>query len=182
MQPSAMQRVRDARWRAQRGGLVRRLISLLALGALASPARAQASSSQETQVRHAVQAFYAAFNSHHFDHVSDFTTDDWNHINPLGGRTRGREAVLKELREVHATFLKHVTDSIKRMDVRFATPDVAIATVVSRVSAFTTPDGVKHDNEEQVRTFVVVRRGGRWLIMQDHNTIVTPLPRSRASR
>jgi hypothetical protein len=45
-----------------------------------------------------------------------------------------------------------------------------------RVSAFTLPNGVTHDNEEQMRTFVVVERDGTWRIMQDQNTIVQPQP------
>ena len=145
--------------------------------AMATPISAQTPGAEAT-VRQAVQAFYAAFNSHRFDRAADFTTDDWNHINPLGGRTRGRADVLKELAEVHGTFLKGVSDTVERMDVRFANADVAVATVTSRVSTFTTPDGVKHENEQQVRTFVVVKRGARWLIMQDHNTIVMPQPAS----
>jgi hypothetical protein len=36
---------------------------------------------------------------------------------------------------------------------------------------FTTPDGKKHENDRQIRTFVVVKRGAKWLIMQDQNTI-----------
>jgi uncharacterized protein (TIGR02246 family) len=36
---------------------------------------------------------------------------------------------------------------------------------------FTTPDGKKHENDRNIRTFVVVRRDGKWLIMQDQNTI-----------
>jgi uncharacterized protein (TIGR02246 family) len=138
---------------------------LLAGGALAQD------SGEEAQVRRAVQSFYAAFNSHGFDRVADFTTDDWTHINPLGGWTRGRDAVLKELKEVHSTFLKGVTDTVEEMSVRFATPDVAVVTVPSRISTYTTPDGVRHENERQIRTFVVVKRGGKWLIMQDQNTI-----------
>jgi uncharacterized protein (TIGR02246 family) len=130
----------------------------------------------EAQVRKTVQAFYAAFNSHRFDHVADITTDDWNHINPLGGRTRGRAQVLVELKAVHSTFLENVTDRIEEMDVRFASDGAAVATVASRLSTFTTPDGVKHESERLTHTFVVVRRGDRWLIMQDHNTFVTPLP------
>lgn len=128
--------------------------------------------SPEAAVRRTVEAFYATFNSHAFDRVAEFTTDDWNHINPFGGRTRGREAVLKELHEVHSTFLKGVTDTVDQMDIRFATPDVALATVTSHVSTFTTPDGVTYANEHLIRTFVVVRRGDRWLIMQDQNTMV----------
>jgi hypothetical protein len=65
-----------------------------------------------------------------------------------------------------------VTDTITGMDVRMASPDVAVATVASELSSFTTPDGVRHESERQIRTFVVVKRGPRWLIMQDHNTFV----------
>ena len=125
---------------------------------------------EEKQVRQAVQSFYDAFNSHDFGRVAEFTTEDWNHVNPLGGWTRGREAVLKELREVHSTFLKGVSDTVEEMSVRFATPDVAVVTVPSRTSTFTTPDGVRHENARQIRTFVLVRQSGRWLIMQDQNT------------
>lgn len=127
--------------------------------------------SEEQQVRQVVQTFYDAFNSHDFGRLQEFTTEDWNHINPLGGWTRGRDAVLKELKAVHSTFLKGVSDTVEQMSIRFASSDVAVVTVASRVSTFTTPDGVKHENEQPIRTFVVVRRGGRWLIMQDQNTL-----------
>lgn len=126
---------------------------------------------EEDQVRKTIQSFYAAFNSHDFQRVPEITTEDWIHINPLGGWTQGRKAVLKELEEVHSTFLKGVTDTVEEISVRFATPDVAVVTVPSRLSTFTTPDGVKHENERVIRTFVVVKRDKNWLIMQDQNTI-----------
>lgn len=130
----------------------------------------------ETLVRKTVQAFYAAFNSHGFGHAAEFTTDDWNHINPYGGRTHGRAEVLRELHEVHGTFLSGVSDNIEKLDVRFAGKDAAVATVVSRMSTFTSPDGIRHVNEQHIRTFVLARRGARWLIMQDQNTVVAPPP------
>lgn len=150
---------------------MRVLAVILASLAAMSVARSQAASS-ESHVRETVQAFYAAFNSHGFEHAAAFTSEDWNHINPGGGRTRGREAVLKELREVHGTFLKGVTDSITSLDVRFAAPDVAVVTVTSQMSTYTMPDGVKHENEAHIRTFVVTKRSNRWLIVQDQNTTV----------
>ena len=150
---------------------MRVLTALLASLMVVSTAGGQ-TPSNEAQVRKTVQAFYAAFNSHGFDRAAEFTSEDWNHINPGGGWTRGREAVLKELREVHGTFLKGVTDTITSLDVRFATADVAVATVTSQMSTFTMPDGVRHENEAHIRTFVVVRRGTRWLIVQDQNTAV----------
>jgi uncharacterized protein (TIGR02246 family) len=150
---------------------MQRIFSMTALAfclALAGLANAE----DESSPLQAVRQFYDAFNAHRFDDVSAFTTVDWNHINPGGGRTSGREAVLRELREVHATFLKAVTDRIERIDSRSVGADVMIVTVNSRMSTFTMPDGVVHPNEAHVRTFVLVRRGARWLITQDQNTTV----------
>lgn len=50
--------------------------------------------SQKTRVRKAVQSFYDAFNTHDFNRIPEFTTEDWTHINPFGGWARRREAVL----------------------------------------------------------------------------------------
>jgi uncharacterized protein (TIGR02246 family) len=129
--------------------------------------------SDEEEVRQAVQSFHAAFNQHDFKSAEEYTTEDWNHINPLGGWTRGRDAVLKEIKEVHSTFLKGVSATVEDFSVRFASRDVAVVTVINRSSTFTTPDGVKHENERSIRTFVVVKRSGRWLIMQDQNTFIS---------
>jgi uncharacterized protein (TIGR02246 family) len=131
---------------------------------------------QEAPVRQVVQAFYDTFNSAEFNRASEFTSEDWNHISPLGGRTRGREATVAQLEKVHSTFLKGVSETIEQMDVRFATAEVAVVTVTSHASTFTTPDGVKRENPRQIRTFVVVKRSARWLIMQDHATHVAAQP------
>ena len=126
--------------------------------------------SNEAEVRRTIEDFYGAFNSHDFSRVTEFTAEEWVHINPLGGQKSGRAAVLAELRDVHGTFLKGVTDTPENIQIRFASPDVAIATVPSRMSPHTTPDGVRRENQGQIRTFVVCLRGGRWVILQDQNT------------
>ena len=129
----------------------------------------------EAAVRQVVQAFYMAFDEGFVKPV-DFATDDWYHINPFGGIDRGLEATLKTVREVHTTFLKGVTDTPEDIVIRFASGDVAVATVTSTMSPYTGPDGVKKGPQKQVRTFIVVKRGERWLIMQDHNTTVASPP------
>lgn len=134
------------------------------------PPSVRANDSQ-AEVRSTIEAFYKAFDDG-FTQPADFATEDWNHINPLGGRTRGRDATLKDVREVHQSFLKGATETIESIDIRFATTDVAVGTVVSRGSAFTSPDGVKHEPGRAIRTFVVVRRGKQWQIMQDQNTFI----------
>src|SRR5262249_15842745 len=150
-------------------------ISIITLGLLLMVPSAVLSDDREPAVRSVIQAFYKAFEDG-FVGPADYATEDWNHINPYGGRDRGREATLRTVRGVHQTFLKGTTDTIENMDIRFAAEDVAVGTVTSTLNPFTSPDGVKRGAEQYIRTFVVVKRGGRWLIMQDHNTRVVRLP------
>jgi uncharacterized protein (TIGR02246 family) len=123
-------------------------------------------------VKKVVVAFQDDFNDGRFQKANTFTTADWEHINPLGGITKGREAVLNEVRGVHQTFLKGVTITIEDMTLRFMNPAVAIATVTHNITDYTTPDGVLHQKEKHSKTYVVVRQKGKWLLAHDHNTIV----------
>ena len=128
---------------------------------------------RESRVREAVSSFYAAFNSA-FVGGADFATEDWNHISPSGFWTQGRDNTLAVVRVLHSPgfFLHGVTDTVEDMSVRFATFNVAVVVATSRESTYTTPDGVTHEHEQQRRTFVVVERSGRWLVMQDQDTVV----------
>lgn len=134
---------------------------------------------RDANVKAAVAEFYQSFDEG-FTKPADYAAEDWYHINPYGAVDKGRDATMKTVRKVHQTFLKGTTDKIKDIDIRFATDDVAVATVTSEASPFTSPDGINHGVEGHLRTFVVVNRGGRWLIMQDHNTTILPLPASTA--
>lgn len=139
-----------------------------------TPSTAPATKDSEVAaIRKVVSSFYSAFNSNSFDSWAPAnTTQDWNHIDPAGGWTPGRENVLAGLRLAHSTFLKGVTNTVEEMSARFATSSVAVVVATSRASTYTTPDGVTHQNDRERRTFVVVKRSGRWLVMQDQNTVV----------
>jgi uncharacterized protein (TIGR02246 family) len=126
----------------------------------------------EHEVRETIRAFYRAFNAHDFSRAAEFTTADWVHINPFGGWTRGRDSVLAELREVHGSFLMGVKDTPDTILVRLTGTTSAVATVPSRLSTYVTPDGIRHDRERQIRTFVLTRLENRWWIVQDQNTII----------
>ena len=130
------------------------------------------SSQDKEAVKNVVIAFQEDFNDGSFKNAAAYSTTDWEHINPGGGIDKGRDSVLKTVRAVHQTFLKGVTMQIESMDIRFLTPDVAIADVIHKVDNYTTPDGVRHENERHIKTYVVVKKKGRWLLAQDHNTII----------
>jgi uncharacterized protein (TIGR02246 family) len=143
----------------------------VALG-MSSLVHAQAPS-DTARVRQAVMSFFDALNTHKFDSAAQFVADDWQNINAFGVRVRGRDSVLAGLERVHATILKDVVVTVDETDVRFAAPSVALVTVKGHASTFTSPDGVKHENERRIRGFVVVKRNDRWLILQDQSTTIT---------
>jgi uncharacterized protein (TIGR02246 family) len=112
-------------------------------------------------VKKLVIAFQNDFNEGSFKKAPEYTTRDWEHINPVGGISKGRAAVLEEVRAVHQSLLKGVSMEIETMSVRFVKPDVAIADVVHRLTSYTTPDGVRHEKERQRKTYVVVKQNGK---------------------
>jgi len=127
----------------------------------------------ERLVREVVKSFVNDYNNGDFKNASFYTTSDWVHINPGGGITRGREDVLKEVRAIHQSMLKGVRITIDTMTTRLLTADVAIVNAVHTSDTYISPeDGVKHENEKQMKTYVVVRQKGKWLLTLDQNTIV----------
>jgi uncharacterized protein (TIGR02246 family) len=132
---------------------------LTTISFLSFVSKGQSSQDQEA-VKKVVIAFQEDFNDGSFKNAAAYSTTDWEHINPGGGIDKGRDSVLKTVRAVHQTFLKGVTMRIESMDIRFITPDVAIADVIHKVDNYTTPDGDKHENERHIKTYVVVRKKG----------------------
>jgi len=129
-------------------------------------------SQNEELVKNVVLAFQDDFNEGGFKKAEFYTTIDWEHINPGGGITKGRENVLKEVRAVHQTFLKGVSLTIESITIRFLTPTVAIADVVHKISDYELPQGVEHQNERQMKTYIIVKRQNKWLLTLDQNTVI----------
>lgn len=126
----------------------------------------------EEAVKKVVMAFQNDFNEGGFKNATAYSTPDWVHINPGGGITKGQESVLKEVRTVHQSFLKGVTMQVENIDIRFVAPDVAIAYAIHKMGTYTTPDGAKHENEKHAKSYVIVKKQGKWLLVLDQNTIV----------
>ncbi|MCD9188589.1 MAG: SgcJ/EcaC family oxidoreductase [Pyrinomonadaceae bacterium] len=135
-------------------------------------AACQQNTNSETEVRQVIEKYFEAFNTHSLAANDEITTEDWYHINPSGGWNKGRAETVKLLREVHSTFLKDVKMKLEDLDIRFASPEVAVVTVTNSIDNYVLPNGEKHENERQIKTIVVVKRGGRWRIIQDQNTII----------
>src|SRR4029077_13576991 len=148
-------------------------VVLFAAGVLCLIGVARASDDEQL-VREVVKFFVTDYNNGDFKNAPSYTTDDWVHINPGGGLTRGRDEVLKEVRAIHKTMLKGVSITIDSMTVRFVTHDVALVNVIHTSDSYVTPeDGLKHENERQMKTYLVVKHNGKWLLAHDQNTIIS---------
>ena len=148
-----------------------RIFLLLCIATFLSFVSIGQSSKDEQLVREVVKSFVNDYNNGDFKNAPFYTTNDWVHINPGGGITRGRDAVLKEVRDVHQTMLKGVRITIDTMTIHFVTVEVAIVNAIHTSDTYITPkDGIKHENERQMKTYIVVKQKGKWLLTLDHNT------------
>lgn len=138
---------------------------LLALAGCADDAAVPDDSAIDPAVVQPLAAFFTSFNAHSVDNAADFTTDDWNHITPSGLWTRGRPEVVAQLKLMHMSVLAGITNQQQSVAVRFASPEVAVAVVTSKLSPANVPDQTRI-------SFVLVKPAEKWLIMHDqHNWI-----------
>jgi uncharacterized protein (TIGR02246 family) len=128
--------------------------------------------SDNDAVKKVIYAFQDDFNDGSFRNAHLYATTDWVHIHPGGGITRGRDEVLREVIDVHQSFLKGVSMIVEKMEIRFVNPTVAVAVVLHKISPYELPAGVMHENERQIKTYIVIKQKGKWLLSHDHNTVV----------
>lgn len=136
------------------------------------PCKGQDSKDRES-VNNVIIEFQNDFNEGSFANASSYSTADWEHINPNGGISKGRDNVLKEVRAVHQSFLKGVKMKIETVEIRFLTPTVAVADVIHLLDNFTTPDDKIHIHERQIKTYIIIKQEDKWLLTHDHNTVIS---------
>ncbi|TDX02166.1 SgcJ/EcaC family oxidoreductase [Dinghuibacter silviterrae] len=131
-------------------------------------------SKDEQAVKNVVASFQDDFNDGRYLKVDSYTTQDWVHINPIGGITYGRDSVLKELLPLQSTILKGAAMTTESTAVRFLSPTVAMALVVHQVGDYEFPQGVKHHNERYMKTYILVKKQNKWLLTLDQNDVIVP--------
>jgi uncharacterized protein (TIGR02246 family) len=145
---------------------------IIILSLLSFTCKGQDSKEREL-VNNVIIEFQDDFNEGSFKNAGTYSTTDWEHINPNGGISKGRDNVLREVRAVHQSFLKGVKMKIETIEIRFLTPTVAVADVIHVMDDYFTPDDKIHTNERQIKTYIVIKQEGKWLLTHDHNTIVS---------
>jgi uncharacterized protein (TIGR02246 family) len=132
-----------------------------------------AQSNTESQaIRKLVGSFINDLNKGDFSKLPDYGTKEWIHINSNGGITYGRDEVVPEIFQSYKTNLKDAKIAIDNMTIRMLSPDAATVTVIHKIDSYTDSRGIKNTNQKQVKTYVVIKQQGKWLLSLDQSTII----------
>lgn len=122
-------------------------------------------------------AWEKAWNSRDADALASLLAEDADFVTVLGpnGWLKGRARFDSVHARMFPRFFSKSMWKTKDVQVRFLRPDIAIAHVLWS----TTGDEVRHVQHgaprEGIFTWVVEKRGGRWLIAASQNTEVMPI-------
>jgi uncharacterized protein (TIGR02246 family) len=133
-------------------------------------------SSKDAQaIEKVISSFYNSFKQDNFRNLSEYTTEDINYVHPLGGWLKGRKEVQAVLQEVHNTFLQKTPITIDTMAIRLVSPDVAVVNLIDTMGPYSSTDSLNRGNNpavKSVRTMVIIRTKGKWLLTQNHSTTI----------
>lgn len=135
------------------------------------------SQTDEKQIQSQVAQMVSDWNTHEFQNMDSYMTDDVEWVNIVGMWWKGRAEVKATHQGNFGAFFKGVPFTQKSLKTRFLTKDVAVATLISSVGEFFPPDGIDHGNNkmpasDDILTLVFVKKNGKWLIASVQNTVV----------
>lgn len=153
-------------------GIARGVAAVLLMSGLAAPAQTVGVQEQDAAaIRAALQGMTDAWNAHDMSKFVSYMTDDVEWVNVVGMWWKGKAQVYKAHARLHATMFKdrqlHNSETVA---LRGITPDVVIATSVVPADGFVDSTGKAYPPGRDALTEVFVRRDGRWLVTEGHNT------------
>ena len=117
-----------------------------------------------------------AWNAHDVKALTELLLPDADFVTVTGKWLHGREEFFDHTKRLHDTRFKDSVHSIARTQVRFLTPDLAVAHVRWGLRGDTDPDGTPREPRTGFFTLVLRRSAGGWLILATQNTNDRILP------
>lgn len=138
---------------------------LLAPSSQASPADAEI---RDLQVRQ-----QKAWNRHDAAAYASLFAEDADCVNVVGWWWKGRRQIEERLTAGYALAFRESVLTIEDVQVRFLTPDMAVAHVRWSMTGARTPPGIP-EPRNGIQTQVLQKRDGKWLIAAFQNTNSVP--------
>jgi len=130
--------------------------------------------SDEAAIRQTVMGLQEAWNRHDMRAFANLFAEDADFVNVAGAWWKGRAEIEQKHRAAHATMFHDSTLSVEEVDVRFLTPDIAIAHVLTALVGQKMADGTVVPPRRALLTQVLQKQSGKWMIVASHNTDVRP--------
>jgi len=126
-----------------------------------------------------VNRMVSDWNTHAFNNMDQYATEDVDWVNIVGMWWKGRPEVKKSHQTGFDYFFKGVPFTRTSLDIRFLTPEVALAHLVCHVGSLFPPDGIDRGTNRTPETdnllmLVYVKKKGSWLLSAGQNTLIDP--------
>ncbi len=147
---------------------------ILLLGSLMGPGRNAGQGADKAGVCKAVMRLQEAWNHHDMKAFADQFTKGADFVNVAGRWWKGRAEIEEKHAAAHATIFRESTLSIDDVQIRFLTPEIAVAHVLTSLAGQKTPDGDPVAPRKAILTQVLKKQNGKWMIDVSQNTDIRP--------
>ncbi len=157
--------------------VLRFIVSSFLFSGLAVTVCVPPSSAQEKSDEAAIQDLQTrqadAWNQHDAKAYASLFTDDGDVVNIVGWWWRDRAEIERKLTAAFTFVFLQSTLTISKTDVRFLTPQIAVAHVQWTMAGAKTPPGVP-EPKQGIEIQVLEKKHGKWLIKSFQNTTSVP--------
>ncbi len=150
-------------------GAVRACLLLVLSAILPKPAFSADRSADDEAIRTLERRQQEAWNRHDAKAYADLFTEDGDVVNVVGWRWKGRAEIERKLAAGYVYVFRDSTLTITNVDVKFLSPQVAVAHVRWTMVGAKTPPGIP-EPREGIQTQVLQKHEGKWLIAAFQNT------------
>lgn len=116
-----------------------------------------------------------AWNQHDAHAYAALFADDGDVVNVVAWWWKGRAEIENNLTRMFANIFRESTLTFTQVEVRFLTPEIAIAHARWKMTGAHMPPGLP-EPREGLQTLTVQKRNGKWLIAAFQNTNFVPPP------
>lgn len=134
---------------------------------------AAGSSEDEAAIRALEARQPEAWNKHDAKAYASLFTEDGDCINVVGWWWKGRAEIEKKLTDAYIYVFKESALTVTNVDIRFLTPETAVAHVRWTMTGARTPAGIPVP-QQGIQTHVLQKQNGQWLIAAFQNTNSVP--------
>jgi uncharacterized protein (TIGR02246 family) len=154
----------------------RQLLSALILTSLAAfptAASSQDHGQDEAEIRNVQTRQQEAWNHHDAKAYANLFTEDGDVVNVVGWWWKGKAEIEKKLTDAYAFVFLESALSISDVQVKFLTPEIAVAHVKWTMVGARTPKGIP-EPQQGIQIQVLQKQAGKWLIASFQNTNSIP--------